>query len=255
MNAVKPEKRDLAAQCVTELRRLASPEELRRIEGLLDIWSGRRKPKCLPLQQARLLFLPGLASTPWLEPSRFPFMPALSAAFPRIKRELDAYVRDGRPFRTYTTAVDDPFVRESWRTVMLCVWNRRQPVCRHFPFTSGFIELIRKHHRYIQQFGFISLGAGAELRTHVDPFNYLVSVHLCMTPTPKAGYTVAGRSVRAREGRSVAFDNSFPHAAWNRGDSQRIILAVHTLHPDLTPVEMEVLRQIHPVLARGQRPR
>jgi aspartate beta-hydroxylase len=136
---------------------------------------------------------------------------------------------------------------------MLCAWNRRQRACAYFPAATEVLGEVKKHNRYVQQMGFLLLRGGTSLDVHVDPFNFLLSVHICLTPTPDAGYTVDGESVATGEGQCVAFDNSFQHTAWNRGTTDRIVLAIHTLHPSLTPIEKEILRQIHPILARPPR--
>ena len=65
-----------------------------------------------------------------------------------------------------------------------------------------------------------------------------------------AGLRVAGRMRFHREGRCLAFDNSFEHTAWNNGDSRRVILTVQTFHPALTHFEREALRLIHPLLSQ-----
>ncbi len=47
------------------------------------------------------------------------------------------------------------------------------------------------------------------------------------------------------EGRCIAFDNSYPHEAWNdHATDTRIVLAVHVPHPDLSMAEREALAML-----------
>jgi aspartyl/asparaginyl beta-hydroxylase (cupin superfamily) len=142
----------------------------------------------------------------------------------------------------------DPALERGWRGLYVCQDDHTTESMRHFPSCQSLCRQIRKDHRFINQMVFLVLHAATALKMHCDPFNYLVSVHLGVVVPSGCGLQV-GPAQRVHEiGRCLAFDNSFFHTAWNRGSRARVVLAVHTLHPDLTEVEREALRVLHPIL-------
>ena len=72
-----------------------------------------------------------------------------------------------------------------------------------------------------------------------------MSLHLGIVVPRGCGLRVCGEERSWEEGKCFAFDNSFAHEAWNRGDSRRIIFAVYLAHPSTTAVEREALRRLH----------
>jgi hypothetical protein len=51
------------------------------------------------------------------------------------------------------------------------------------------------------------------------------------------------------EGKCCDFDASFEHEAWNRGAFTRFIFLVTTYRPDLTDIEISLLKQVNLDLA------
>jgi aspartyl/asparaginyl beta-hydroxylase (cupin superfamily) len=220
---------------------------LERIKGLLEVWSGQRQPDCQPLQRARRgLFLPGLATTPWLEPARFGFVPAVEQAFPALRSELLAAAASGSMLSAYGTIngrypvpLDQP---AGWRELPLVSDGRRlDDNCRRMPETARLVDLILAEGRVIQQLTYSVLEPGTRIAEHTDPMNYFVSVHIGIVVPPGCGLKVADEARAPTEGRCFAFDNSFVHSAWNEGGAARVVLAIHTLHPGLTALEKRVL--------------
>jgi beta-hydroxylase len=68
------------------------------------------------------------------------------------------------------------------------------------------------------------LGPGGELLPHTGDnagaLNYLIGVDC----PAESGLSVEGRKVDLSDGAVVVFDDTFPHATWNRSDRPRVVL-------------------------------
>jgi aspartyl/asparaginyl beta-hydroxylase (cupin superfamily) len=237
-----------ARELLRDLERQVDRSRLRRIRGLLEVWSGRRAHWVRPYQRVHGLFLPGLKTTPWLDPRRFPFASSLEGAAPTIAKELNA-LSEGE-FTEY-----GGLGLPGWREFTLCKQNKEdRDKCARCPVTASLIATVQRSHVYVNQFTFLCLEPNTTLADHADPNNYLVSVHLPLVVPPRSGLSVAGDARSYVTAKCLAFDNSFLHRAWNHGRRRRIILAVQTFHPDLTDTEMHVLAMLHGSLAQADVP-
>lgn len=82
------------------------------------------------------------------------------------------------------------------------------------------------------------LDPGTEVAEHVGFSNSRLTLHLALkVPGGKdAGIVVNGEPGVWRKGKVLAFDDSFPHAVWHRGQpgsTPRIVLLVRIWHPDM----------------------
>jgi len=80
---------------------------------------------------------------------------------------------------------------------------------------------------------FSILQAGKELPPHRGPYSGVLRYHLGIeVPEPALCGIRVGNDVRHWEaGRSMVFDDSHDHAAWNRGERDRIVLFVDFARP------------------------
>lgn len=80
---------------------------------------------------------------------------------------------------------------------------------------------------------FSILQAGKELPAHRGPYAGGLRDHLGLkVPQPTlCGITVGGEQRSRAEGASLVFDDSHEHAAWNRGDEDRVVLFVDFARP------------------------
>ena len=56
--------------------------------------------------------------------------------------------------------------------------------------------------------------------------------------------TVAGETRSWKQGRCLAFDDSFAHAVRHEGESRRVVLIVDTWHPELTAAEAAFVAEV-----------
>ena len=223
---------------------------LERVRALLDVVAGRLEPEMQPMQGRQdRWFMPGLPSAPWL--SRAPFeelAAALESHYDELRSEVERESASTR-FRPYGLAEDEPPVPRpnfppGWQEVKL--WDGIAPTT-HVLRLSAAARVLRdvlERERLMKQFTFLAMSPGTRLPPHFDRFNWLVSMHMGIVVPLGCGLRVADDIRSWEEGKCIFFDNSFQHEAWNEGDSQRIVLAVHLAHPDLTRTERQALQII-----------
>lgn len=157
--------------------------------------------------------------------SRFPFVPALEAAFPAIRAELlaltpDAFVDspdslsvpeggyDERGWQWFALHGQDPRVAQ----------NRRR--C---PMTAAAIAQVRG----VVNAGFSRFLPGTHLFPHRGELPGVLRCHLpLVVPAGRVGMGFGTDVVTWSEGRCLVFDDTFEHEAWNHGGSDRVVLLV-----------------------------
>ena len=252
----------VADQLWADLTRELPASDLERIRGGLDVWAGERAADLAPGQRYMFdLFMPGLPSSPWSDVGEFAFAPLLEEHYDELRGELDDAISSGLPMQPFGRSPDGtPLLRgrvdPGWREIKLHWLNR--PVaanCELLPRAAAVMEAVFAETKVLSLFSYLALEPGARSGEHTDPINALVSCHLGLHVPPGCGLRVAGESRSWLQGRCIAFDNSYPHEAWNDHTTQtRIVLAVHGPHPDLSMVEREALAWLAQRLLAADRP-
>ena len=233
----------------TDLTRDLPASKLERIRGGLDVWAGMRAAELAPGQRQMFdLYMPGLPSSPWGDPGEFAFAPLLEEHFDELRAELDDAISKGLPMQPFGRSPDGtPLMRArvdaGWRELKLH-WRNR-PVaanCALLPRAAAVMDAVFAESKVLSLFSYLALEPKARSGEHSDPINAFVSCHLGLHVPPGCGLRVAGETRSWFEGRCIAFDNSYPHEAWNdHATETRIVLAVHGPHPDLNLAEREAL--------------
>lgn len=188
---------------------------------------------------------PGLSSRPWHDADALPWMAALRAAYPDIRREAESAMAG--PLEPYRY----PGVAESrWRAFILHQHGRRNAAnCARCPATAAVLERIPG--AGIREAMFSVLRPGGRIPPHRDAGNYFLTAHLGLAVPGACGLTVGGLTRAWREGECLVFDTSYEHEAWNDADAPRVVLLFDFWHPELTAVEIEFLTRF---LLRGIAP-
>jgi aspartate beta-hydroxylase len=219
-----------------EARSMFSPRELARIEPHL------RNP-ARPAGDARrapFLFLPFLPERPWHEPP-LAWAKLFESAFEAILEESRRVSALGwyRPYREPDAA--SSFWRGRWDAFYLLHSGKvSRAASRQCPQTLRCLEAVRR----AEEYAFFSiLRAGGRIHPHCGPWNVRVTYHFGLE-IPERCRLVVNREARAWEpGRLVGFDDSFEHEAYNDTEHARTILVFTAWRPELTDVEVEVLRR------------
>lgn len=220
-------------------------DSLARVEQMLE-------PRGLteqrhPLQQAAKWVLPGIPQIPWHDPYAYPellpLVRALESNHAQIKAEQEeAWARRRESFSDY----EHYLVRQrNWQALYL--YREGALVEESAPIAPTAFRVLEENAVKpgiicpLLESHFSTLLAGASIAPHCDLWNFSINLHLAIDIPEGAGIRVAGETRQWQEGKSLLFDYSFEHEAWNHGTRTRTCLLVDLWHPDTTLPERAAL--------------
>jgi aspartate beta-hydroxylase len=204
-----------------------------------------------PLQKPEFLFYPGLGPRPWFERGEFPWIRTFEAPWEEIRREGEALLEERRLRRPYVPAVMRTHPdwaslagSDAWGSVHLYRSGTPVPeVLERCPRTRAVLDalpLAAGAHHAPEAF-FSVLEPGTELPPHHGLSNAKLTLHLGLR-IPEGCAIEVGQETRVwTEGRSLVFDDSFRHRAWNRSSEPRLVLIVDVWHPALSADERRLV--------------
>ena len=167
------------------------------------------------------------------DPKDFRWTLDVEDASVQIRSELKR-VLDNRLSPSWESISNDPNVKvgSKWKTFVFCAYgNYIAKNCETCPETFKAIKRIKG----LQTAWFSILEAGTHLPEHEGPYNGVLRYHLgLMIPsfnTAQCGIRVNGETRSWEIGKSLIFDDSFKHEAWNLTDSERVVLFVDFVRP------------------------
>lgn len=156
----------------------------------------------------------------------------LRATWPAIRDEWDRFVAAGGRLPLIDEVIDEHQGNEGpWRAGLLVSKGRPCGVAPRFPVTIKALRRIPG----LRSALWSVLDAGTELPEHDGPNAGVLRYHLGVDCGDGSALQVAGEVVPYEEGRSIMFDDTVRHAAWNRGDRSRVTLFCEIERP-LPPV-------------------
>jgi beta-hydroxylase len=175
-----------------------------------------------------------LGDRPFFDPSAFPWVPGLEAAYPEIRRELAALlVHFERLPGIEELSKDQRSVSTDglWKTYWLYAYGTKsEGNCARCPATTRAIEGVPG----MVTACFSILAPGKRLPPHRGPYKGVLRYHLgLVVPEPReaSALVVAGETRHWEEGKSLVFDDTFMHEAWNGTDAVRGVLFLDVLRP------------------------
>lgn len=164
---------------------------------------------------------------PWFETEEFGWVPAVEARTAEIRIELDEALRGPVPeFREVSTEQLHIAEGAPWKAYIFFLSGREyKKNTRACPMTASALRGIPG---MISAF-FSILEPGARLKEHRGPYKGVLRYHLALKVPPRAercGIKVGGEVRHWTEGRSLIFDDTYAHSAWNESDQTRVVLFV-----------------------------
>jgi aspartate beta-hydroxylase len=200
-----------------------------------------------PRQRPTFLFVPGLPASPYLDRALFPWIDDLEAETANVQAELGRLLPDSRGSeRVFDTAeLEQANLRgagsaPSWTGYYFYRHGlRREDNCGACPHTARALESIplsrvRAHGPEVL---FSVFTPGTHLLPHRGVTNTRLVGHLPLVIPENCALTVGGELHAWVEGRTVIFDDTYEHEAWNRSSSIRVVLIFDIWNPYLTEVE------------------
>ena len=223
-----------------------------RFQESLELMRGRRETR-LDLQQPTSYYFPGLPQRRYYERAELPSATEIEGSTGAIREELLAYLASGedgfapymvndptRPRTDFHGLVDNP----DWSTLYLYREGRRAPgAAERFPQTLAAVEALDLARITVRapSILFSRLAAGAQIPPHHGVMNARLICHLPLIVPPGCGFRVGGEIRSWREGELLLFDDTVEHEAWNRGNSDRIILIFDVWRPEVTADERRAI--------------
>jgi aspartyl/asparaginyl beta-hydroxylase (cupin superfamily)/Flp pilus assembly protein TadD len=190
----------------------------------------------------RMSMYPGLTERAVHDPARFPIVQALEAAFPAIRREIEALAAS-----TFHAESEGLEGTEGWDVLLLYERGRKNAEnCARCPTITRIIES-HATVRTLAGLMYVSkTNPGTHIKPHLGPTNVRLRCHLGIkVPAGDCGLKVGGQPLRWQEGRCIVFDDHLEHESWNFTSEPRIVLIIDVWHPDLTPTEIAFLEGLH----------
>jgi aspartyl/asparaginyl beta-hydroxylase (cupin superfamily) len=230
-----------------EARAEFGPEALRRLEGPVLALAGRCPCATSndPYQRPNGLFIPELKAAPWHDPAWIPEAAALESHFTTFREELELLLARRGGFQPYDEG-DEGFtpynITGKWNVFYFLLGCKEVPAARDLcPRTAG---VLRSLPNVAQSAMFSALTAGTHLWPHCGATNALISLSMGLMVPPGCTMRVGREERTWQGGKCLVFDDSFEHEVWNRGTGTRFILLLDVWHPELTPVERQVVPRL-----------
>lgn len=152
----------------------------------------------------------------FLNPNDYPFLKTIKDAFPIILEEYKTTIAQPQSW------MESYLHNGKWDVIGLKYEGTEIPETQElFPKTN---EIFQQFKDKIHTCGFSIMRAGCEIYEHSNDNNEVLRCHLCLISNPKCALVVNKEAKYWEEGELLLFDDTNPHYAYNRGDSDRIIV-------------------------------
>jgi aspartate beta-hydroxylase len=207
-----------------------------------------------PRQRPTFLFMPGLPAAPFLERSLFPWITELESETANIQDELTKLLDERRSGeRVFNT---EELERANLRGADAApTWTgyyffrhglRREDNCAACPRTARALSSLPLPHlrAHGPEVLFSVFTAGTHLLPHRGVTNTRLVGHLPLLIPEHCALNVGGELHEWVEGRTVVFDDTYEHEAWNRSEKTRVVLIFDIWNPCLTDIEKLALAEV-----------
>jgi aspartyl/asparaginyl beta-hydroxylase (cupin superfamily) len=172
--------------------------------------------------------------------ARFSWVGKLESSWMTVRKELDDLLIAREQIPNFQDiARDQMFLTEGddWKTFFLYAYGHRaERNCERCPQTAQLLECIPG----LTTAMFSILAPGKHIPEHRGIYKGVLRYQLGLAvPHPQlCGIRVGSETRHWREGRSLIFDDTHPHEAWNGSNSHRTVLFVDFLRPLPLPLSL-----------------
>ena len=180
-------------------------------------------------------------NTPFFESEQFDWTSTLEQNWQTIRDELDVVLQytDELPrFQDISPDQANSISKDNlWKTFFLYGYGvKMQQNCDYCPETTRIIEQIPE----LKTAFFSILLPGKHIPEHRGPYKGVLRCHLALKvpSNQKCGIRVDNEVRHWTEGKTLVFDDSYPHEAWNKSDEIRVVLFLDIVRPMSFPASM-----------------
>jgi aspartate beta-hydroxylase len=223
-----------------------------RFDRCLDRVLGRRR---IYAPEPTGMLFPYLRNFEYYEREMFPWLPAVEAATPAIREELLGVLGGDpaglEPYIAFSEALPLRQWRElnhSRRWSAYFLWNQGRREEAHLarcPRTAAALAAVPQVDipgRGPTAF-FSILDSRTQIPAHSGVTNIRLTAHLPLIVPPGCRFRVGGEMREWREGTAWVFDDTIEHEAWNDSDAPRAVLIFDVWNPELTAMEIDLVRE------------
>jgi ornithine lipid ester-linked acyl 2-hydroxylase len=201
----------------------------------------RALQRLLPFVERMIAYSSKVGNPPSFEIESFPWIADVEARYPAIRREVDWLLDENVPIpgfeelsRQQRVLSDD----RRWKTYFFLAYGAR---------VERNIAACPESWKAVQTIPgatsacFSILESGKALPLHRGPYNGVLRYHLGVRIPEhgeRCGLIVNGETRRWAEGRSIVFDDTYRHAAFNQSKQPRVILFVDFMRPLRFPASL-----------------
>jgi len=168
------------------------------------------------------------------ETSDFPWVASVEADYEKILAELKGLFHGGRNIHDFSKLSPEQqriVQPEKWKSyIFIAYGNFLQKNCNQCPVTFSALRKIQGLHSAM----FSVFEPNTHLLPHRGPYNGLLRYHLAlMVPAENklCGIKINGKTYHWQQGRSLIFDDTYEHEAWNHSGEKRVVLFVDFERP------------------------
>jgi aspartate beta-hydroxylase len=226
--------------------------ELERFNQSVDVLLGK---KPIYRQHPNSFYFPGLPETQFYPREQFPWLTGIEQATDAIREEFEAIWRSdvgSEPYISYPpTAPIDQWAElnnsVNWSAFHLLKNGAENPVnLARCPRTAA--EVAKAPAPGLPSRSPNAMFSVLKPRTRIPPHtgetNVRLVVHIPLIIPGQTGFRVGNDTRPWRVGEAFVFNDTIEHEAWNDSAQMRAILMFDIWHPDLSPVEREMIVQL-----------
>jgi len=176
----------------------------------------------------------------FFDTARFSWVSEIESNWKLIRAELGTVMEQPDHIPNFQDLSEDQRVLtqgEEWKTFFFYVYGHKaEQNCDRCPETSRLLRRIPG----MKSAMFSILAPGKHIPEHCGPYKGVLRYHLGLVipPDGNCSIRVKGECRRWEEGKSLVFDDSHPHEAWNDASSPRVVLFVDFVRPLAFPFSL-----------------
>jgi aspartate beta-hydroxylase len=234
-----------------------------RFDRCLDRVLGRRR---IYVPEPTYMLFPYLRNYEYFDRALFPWLPSVEASTAAIREELLEVLRGDQagmqPYITFSEGLPLRQWRElnhSRRWSAYFLWNQGRREEAHLarcPRTVAALAAVPQVDipgRGPTAF-FSILDSHTRIPAHSGVTNIRLTVHLPLIVPPGCRFRVGAETREWQEGTAWVFDDTIEHEAWNDSDLPRAVLIFDVWNPELTALEIDLVRETMTALAEYYAP-
>jgi aspartate beta-hydroxylase len=255
VSAVRRAQRALFHQILEPLAKRYGRSSLERVFAATRIYVGEQQPVYADSRQRPTFFyVPDLRPSAYFDRRLFSWITEYEQHYGEIKRELEMLLPSARGSERVfdSEALENENLRgydatPSWTGYYFYRHGeRREDNCAACPATAAALDAIaliriRDHGPEVLHSVFTP---GTHLLPHRGVTNARAVSHLPLIVPADCALRVGGEERQWREGRTLVFDDTYEHEAWNRSRQVRVVLIADVWNPYLTEVERAAIDDV-----------